>query len=90
MEQEQAPILAELNRLNQARQVARAVALVLLVVSLVQPSMTLAILRSFAWASAGLLSFLYASSAKKAGLAGSYVSAFVYWAVALLPLIKGR
>ena len=89
MEKDQATI-DELNRLNQARQIAVGIALVLLVISLLAPSMVLAVLRSFAWAAAGVLSLLHTSKAKQAGLGGSYVNAVIYFVVAILPLLKGR
>jgi hypothetical protein len=89
MEQNQATI-EELNRLNKARQVAVVVALVLLVISLLAPTMPLAVLRSLAWAVAGVLSLIHASKAKQAGLSASYMSAVIYFLVAALPLLRGR
>lgn len=62
----------------------------LLVISLVMPSMALAVLRSFAWGAAGVLSMMHASKAKQAGLAATYTNAIIYFVVALLPLLKGR
>jgi hypothetical protein len=90
MEQDQAAVVAALARLNTARMVAVGVAIVLLVISLVMPSMVLAVLRSLAWVSAGVLSMMHASKAKQAGLPASYMNAVIYLAVAVIPLLKGR
>lgn len=91
MEQrDQAEVVAELNRLNSLRQAAVVAALVLLVVSLVMPSMLLALLRSAAWAAAGVLSLMHTSKAKQAGLSASYTNAVIYLLVAVLPIMRGR
>jgi hypothetical protein len=87
---DQQALVAELRRLNQLRQGAVVVALVLLVVSLVAPSMGLALLRSCAWGAAGVLTLMHASKAKQAGYQVSYTGAIIYFGVALLPLLKGR
>jgi len=90
MDQDQAAVVADLNRLNSLRQAAVVIAIVLLVISLVAPSMALAVVRSFAWGAAGVLSMMHTSKAKEAGLAASYTSAVIYFLVALLPLLRGR
>jgi hypothetical protein len=90
MEQDQSAIVAELNRLNKLRNFAVIAALGLLVVSLVMPSMTLALARSAAWGAAGVLSLMHTSKAKAAGIAASYTNAIIYFLVAALPLLRGR
>jgi uncharacterized membrane protein YtjA (UPF0391 family) len=90
MDQDQAAIVAELNRLNQLRQIAVVVAIVLLVISLVAPSMAFAVLRSLAWGAAGVLSMMHTSKAKQVGLEASYTNAIIYFVVALLPILRGR
>jgi hypothetical protein len=90
MERDQNEIVGELNRLNKMRQVAVVIALGLLVVSLLSPSMALAVLRSIAWTSAGVLSLLHSSKAKQAGATPNYGSAVIYFIVAVLPLLRGR
>jgi hypothetical protein len=88
MQQDQATAAAELNRLNQLRQVAVVIALVLLAASFITPSFALAAARSAAWAAAGVLSLLHTSRAKRAGLQASYLNAFLYLVVAALPLLR--
>jgi hypothetical protein len=90
MDQDKSALVAELNRLNQLRQYAVIAAIVLLVVSFIVPGMALAAVRSVAWAAAGVLAFMHASKAKQAGLEASYTNAIIYFAVAVLPLLKGR
>lgn len=90
MEQDRAAVVAELNRLNQLRQFAVIAAIGLLVVSLVVPSMALAVVRSVAWGAAGVLSLMHTSKAKQAGLEASYTNAVIYLVVAVVPLLKGR
>ncbi|MFO0759753.1 MAG: hypothetical protein U0359_24915 [Byssovorax sp.] len=90
MDHDQSQTIIELNRLNQMRQAAVVVALVLLVISLISPSMVLAVARSLAWGAAGVLSLLHTSKAKQAGLQAGYMNAVIYFLVALLPLFKGR
>ena len=88
MEKDQKTTVDELNRLNQARQIAVGIALVLLVISLLAPSVALAVLRSFAWAAAGLLSLMHTSKARQAGFNASYLNAIIYFVVAVIPLVK--
>ncbi len=88
--QDRSAVVEELNRLNRSRQIAVIAAIVLLVVSLVMPSMVFALLRSLAWGAAGVLSLMHASKAKEAGLPSSYMNAVIYFVVAVLPLLKGR
>jgi hypothetical protein len=90
MEQDQNAIVAELNQLNKIRQGIVVAAIVLLVISLVSPSMVLAVLRSIAWVGAGVVSLMHASKAKQAGLPSSYASAIIYFLVAIVPLVRGR
>jgi hypothetical protein len=88
MEKENSEIAAELRRLNQLRQAAVISALGLLFISLIVPSPALAVLRSAAWASAGIISILYASRAKAAGVPPNYLTAVIYFMVAVLPLLR--
>lgn len=90
MQQDQAATVAELNRLTQLRQVAVVIALVLLVLSFITPSMAVAVARSAAWAGAGVLSLMHTSKAKQAGLQASYMNAVIYLVVAVLPLLRLR
>jgi hypothetical protein len=90
MEPEQNEIVAELIRLNRVRQVAVVLALGLLIVSLVAPNPALAVARSIAWAAAGVVSWMHAAKAKQAGLPANYMSAIIYFLVALVPLLRGR
>jgi hypothetical protein len=90
MDQDSARIAEELNRLNNMRRIAAGVALVLLVISLFVPSMTLAVLRSLAWAAAGLTALLHTQKAKQAGYPATYTSAIIYFVVCVMPLLKGR
>jgi hypothetical protein len=89
-EQDRNAILAEMNRLQKIRSGVVGVAVVLLVISLVAPSMALAVLRSIAWVSAGVVVLLHASKAKQVGVAPNYGSAVLYFLVAVIPLIRGR
>ncbi len=88
MEQDKSAIIAELHRINQVRQAAVICALGLLFISFIAPSLTLAALRSAAWASAGIISLLYASKARAAGVPASYLTAVIYFMVAVLPLLR--
>ena len=90
MEQDREAIVAELGRLQKIRQGIVAVAIVLLVINIVSPSMTLAVVRSVAWVGAGVVSLMHASKAKNAGLQANYGSAVIYFLVALVPLLRGR
>jgi hypothetical protein len=88
METDNSAVVAELHRLNQIRQAAVISALGLLLISYFVPGTALAVLRTFAWASAGIFSLLYASKAKAAGAPASYLNAVIYFMVALLPLLR--
>lgn len=88
MEADNSAAVAELHRLNQVRQAAVISALGLLLISFFVPSLALSLLRSFAWASAGIFSLLYASKARAAGVPASYLNAVIYFMVALLPLLR--
>jgi hypothetical protein len=90
MEEDRDAIVAELSRLQKIRQGIVIAAIVLLVISLVAPSMALAVARSIAWVSAGVVSLMHASKAKQAGLQPNYASAVIYFVVAILPLVRGR
>ena len=90
MDQDRNAIVAELNGLNRARQVAVVIALGLLLLSFLSPNMILAVGRSLAWVAAGVLSLLYASKAKAAGLPPNYLNAVIYFLVAVVPLMRGR
>lgn len=90
MDQDRNAIVAELNGLNRARQVAVVIALGLLVLSLLSPNMILAVGRSLAWVAAGVLSLLHANKAKAAGLPPNYLNAVIYFLVAVVPLMRGR
>ena len=80
-----------LRRLVRIRWIAVAgQALALLVVSLFVPSVGLAVLRSLAWAVAGIMSLLHTQKARQAGLQASYTSAIIYFVVCVMPLLKGR
>jgi len=82
--------LAKLKRLQQARQITVGVAVVLLVVSFMLPSTVLAYMRGATWVVAGILSLMEASQAEKAGYSAQRARAFVYFAVALIPFLRGR
>lgn len=88
METDNSAVVAELQRLNQIRQAAVICALGLLIISFFVPSIVLAVARSGAWASAGIFSLLYASRARAAGAPASYLSAAIYFLVAVLPLLQ--
>lgn len=88
MEPDKSAIVAELHRLNQIRQAAVISALGLLIIGFISPSLVLAVLRSVAWASAGVLSLLYASKARSVGAPANYLSAVIYFMVAVLPLLR--
>jgi hypothetical protein len=83
-------LAAELAMLNKYRQIAVAVAIGLLILSLVSPNFGFAMARSAAWAVAGAMSLRFASKAKEAGYPASYTNAVIYFAVAIVPLVKGR
>ena len=95
-EGERKALIAGLNRLALACNVVVGLALVLLVLSLIlrgglspDGRMALAVLRSLAWAAAGVLSLVRAAKSKEAGLSASYGSAVTYLVVAVVPLLKG-
>jgi membrane-bound ClpP family serine protease len=90
MDQDNAMIVEELNRLNNMRRLAAGVAVALLIASLFVPSMGLAVLRSIAWAAAGVMALLHTQKARQAGLQASYTSAIIYFVVCVMPLLKGR
>jgi membrane-bound ClpP family serine protease len=90
MDQDNAMIVEELNRLNNMRRIAAGVAVALLIASLFVPSMGLAVLRSIAWAAAGVMALLHTQKARQAGLQASYTSAIIYFVVCVMPLLKGR
>jgi hypothetical protein len=90
MDENNATVIEELNRLNNMRRIAAGVAVALLVISIFVPSMALAVVRSLAWVAAGVMSLLHTQKAKQAGLPAGYTSAIIYFAVAVMPLLKGR
>jgi hypothetical protein len=83
-------VWAQLKRYQHAKNAVVIVALLLLAASLVHPNPVLAVVRSAAWAGAGVLLLLQSSCAKRAGLPSAAGGAFIYFLVALLPLLKGR
>jgi membrane-bound ClpP family serine protease len=90
MDQDSARIVEELNRLNNMRRIAAGVAVALLVISIFAPSAAVMLLRSLAWAVAGVMSLLHTQKARQAGLQASYTSAIIYFVVCLIPILKGR
>ena len=89
-ENQQNATAAELNRLNNLQRIAVFSALGLLILSFVFPSTAIAIGRSLAWTAAGVLSLMATSKAKQLGAQASYLNAILYFAVAVLPLLRGR
>lgn len=90
MDEDRDAVVAELNRLNQMRQIAVVIAVVLIVISFFAPNPALAVVRSLAWGAAGVLSLMHTSKAKQAGFEAGYTSAILYFLVAVIALAKGR
>ena len=90
MERDRDAIVAEMNQLQKIRSGIVASAIGLLIISIMAPSMLIAVLRSIAWVCAGGITLVYASKAKQAGMEPKYGPAIVYFLVALVPLLRQR
>jgi len=99
---EEAPndLVDKLVRVQRLRRIIVIVALVLLVVSLLNPLTSIAYARSALWALCGCMCIVEVSLLKRVRESGAtldpgiraptYVNAVLYFAVALLPLLRGR
>ncbi len=92
MSESQEVLLGRLKRYQSLRNVAVIVAVALIVLSLLRPNPTFALIRAFAWASAGVLCIGEGGILKKLGApaGNSWTNALIYFAVALLPLLMRR